>query len=160
MKEITISLDSDESNEVNWVLAFDNIELAEETAAIFYLKNEGINDIEIASIKLVSTQKASNAEVHSVLGEPFFTRENRIKPTNKRLARTDELPQIIAYSCDDASDLASLGLLDKIEMKEELTQYETYPEVIVSTNTAVAITCNSTGTVSGIINIAEKIEEE
>ena len=156
---ISIVIDDNKPNEevatkqYKWVLPFNNVRPANAEDLFFYIKNVGSVDVELETIKISSTVKASNIQVHSVYGEPDFRQETKIKPVNKKI-RGDKAPNIEAYSAVSIAELTSLGQLDRLDMLTEITTYKTKPEVTITPGNAIAITCDNTGDLSGIITIS------
>ena len=141
------------TKQYKWALPFNNVRPMQIGDLFFYIKNVGSVDVELETIKISSTAKASNIQVHSVYGEPEFRQETKIKPVNKKL-RGDKLPNVEVYSAVSIAELTSLGQLDRLDMLTEITTYKTNPEVTITPGNAIAITCDNTGDLSGIITIS------
>ena len=158
-KLITIAIDdgTEESSPIttkrSWALSFNNLSTAANNALFFYLENTGDINVYLDSISISSTQKATNIQVHSVYGEPSYTREEDVKPVNKRLTRADNPPNMVAKIASNIGELTSLGQLDRLDMLTELTTYKTKPDVTITPGTAIAITCENLGELSGIVTI-------
>lgn len=161
METITINVGSNESKEICWALPFNGIKPFETGSIFFYLRNTGEYDITLKGISISSNQKATHIQVHSVLGEPEFTREDDIDPANKNTWRNGLKPDIEVKTCAKVIDLYSNGQLDRLDIPIENTTYRTNPGVIIAPQSIVVLTSSDGGhELSGIVTIAQIEQQE
>lgn len=159
--EQTITVKSDDSDKIYWVLPFNEIQPSEDSAIFFYLRNTGELPIELEALSLSNDVTASSIQIHSVLGEPEFVRENDVVPVNKNTWRNGILPDIEVKTCARISELYSIGQLDRLDMPVDRTTYRTKPRITIAPDSIVVLTCSTgDGKLSGIVTITQKITVE
>lgn len=143
-----------------WTYNYENAIPLEDHSFFIYLKNTGVNPIELIGSTISSSVAGtleSYVHIHSVVGEPEYKQSDELIPTNRNLGFKNK-PSVSVIKTNHIQGLTDLGILESLHLNRtfDSKEFPLKPAIVIPAESAVAFMWGAnSGALSGTITISE-----